>query len=95
MSKEAKNKTKRRVDPEQAKMIKYINSHLETLSLDDRRDILGIIISTTPDSKIHNKGDGTQVHYKDLHNDCIISIYNFVATRIATYANEDISDEEQ
>lgn len=83
------------VNTEKSRMIRYININSETLSIDDRRDILNMIINTTPDNKIHTKGDGTQVHYKDLSDECIASIYNFITKRVAAYNEEDISDVEQ
>ena len=64
-------------------MIAYISQHVSDLSQDDRHKILKIIIkSGIDDSKIHSKGNGTQIKYKDLSYDAITSVHKFITDTI-------------
>ena len=64
-------------------MIAFISQHVSDLSQDDRHKILKIIIkSGIDDSKIHSKGNGTQIKYKDLSYDAITSVYKFITDTI-------------
>lgn len=64
-------------------MISYINSNVVDLSISERRDILQMIVSdSTPDNKIHTKGDGTLIRYQDITDSTIINIYNFTQQKI-------------
>ncbi len=65
-------------------MIASISQKVGDLSVDDRHKILKIIIkSGIDDAKIQSKGSGTQVKYKDLSYDTIISIHAFIVDVIA------------
>ena len=57
-------------------MIKYIKRNVDYLSINERQDILQMIINALPDdSKIQTKGDGTQIKFKDIPSPTIASIY--------------------
>lgn len=64
-------------------MIKYINQKTPDVSLTDRNEILRIIMSSgVDDHKIQSKGGGTQIKYKDIPNNVIVLIYNFIKMKI-------------
>ncbi len=64
-------------------MIAFISQHVAGLSNDDRHKILKIIIkSGIDDAKIHSKGNGTQIKYKDLSYDAIIAVHKFIVDTI-------------
>ncbi len=65
-------------------MILYITQKTPDISISDRKEILRIIMkSGIEDHKIQSKGSGTQVKFKDLPNQTIIQIYNFVKFKIS------------
>lgn len=65
-------------------MIIFIKQKVDDLSITDRRDILKIIIKAgVDDHKIHSKGNGTQIKFKDLSVDCILSIHSYIQAKIS------------
>jgi len=65
-------------------MVKFIKRNVNDISIEERKEILQIIInSSTDDSKIHTKGDGTVVSFKDLDQATVSAIYNFIQLKIA------------
>jgi len=70
-------------DEEIIKMIVYIKQKNTDIDLSDGKEILRMIIAEgVEDHKIHTKGNGTQVKFKDLPYKLIVRIYNFIQTRI-------------
>jgi hypothetical protein len=66
-------------------MITFISQNVPDISNEDRHKILKIIIkSGIDDSKIHSKGNGTQIKYKDLSYEAIISVHKFIVDAIAS-----------
>ena len=64
-------------------MKKYINQNVDEISLDERKMVLKMIIDhSVEDSKIHTKGNGTMVAYKDMNKSLIISLYTFIQSKI-------------
>lgn len=74
---------------ETIKMIVFIKQKVSSMSINDRREILRIIMqSGIDDHKIHSKGDGTQVKFKDLPYTTVLSIYKYMTTKIDTKITE-------
>jgi hypothetical protein len=70
-------------------MKKYINQNVDEISLDERKMVLKMIIDhSVEDSKIHTKGNGTMISYKDMSKSLIISLYNFIQSKINFKLNE-------
>ncbi len=64
-------------------MIMYIKQKVDDLSINDRRDILRIILkSGLNDNKIHSKGNGTQIKFRDLSSETVQSIYSYISAKI-------------
>ena len=64
-------------------MMIYIKHKVGDLSINERRDILQMIVNSgTEDSKIQSKGGGTQIRFKYIQPDTILSIYNYVQVKI-------------
>lgn len=64
-------------------MIIYIKQKTPDISLVDRKEVLRIIMkSGIDDHKIQSKGNGTQIKFKDLPNNTIIQVYNFIKMKI-------------
>jgi len=71
------------------KMIVFIKQKVSSMSLGERRDILRIIMkSGLEDHKIHSKGDGTQVKFKDLSFGTIVSINTYITQKINSKLSE-------
>lgn len=71
------------------KMIVFIKQKVSAISVADRRAILKIIMkSGIEDHKIHSKGDGTQVKFKDLPSNTIVEINKFIKNKIDCKLNE-------
>ena len=69
--------------------ISYIKQYINDLSLSDKKDVLQLIMnSNIEDNKIQTKGDGTQIKFKDIPVNIIISIYNYMHNKINTKLNE-------
>lgn len=64
-------------------MIMYIKQKIDDVSIEDRKYILRIIKSSIPDEKIHSKGNGTQIKFKDLPVETVQSIYSYVQEKIS------------
>jgi hypothetical protein len=70
-------------------MIKYVKHHVGDLSIDERHDILQILInSPVIDKKIQTKGDGTQIKFNDIPNTTIITIHNYIHTKLNSKKDE-------
>ena len=64
-------------------MKKYINQNVDEISLDERKMVLKMVIDhSVEDSKIQTKGNGTMIAYKDMSKPLIISLYNFIQSKI-------------
>jgi hypothetical protein len=62
---------------ERDKLIIYIGEHIDEMSYNDRRDILSMLKMNISDkTKFKQKGDGTQILFKDISNDIVIWIHN-------------------
>jgi len=65
-------------------MIKYIDRNVNDLMVEERKEILGMIMSSSIESnKIQTKGDGTQIKYRDIPPNVITSIYHFIKNKLA------------
>jgi len=72
-------------DDDVVKMIVYIKQKITEISLSNRKEVLKIIMASgVDDHKIHSKGNGTQVKFRDLPTDVINSIYLFVKSKVDT-----------
>ena len=66
-------------------IVKYIDEHIDEMSYNDRRDILSMLKMNIIDKeKFRQKGDGTQIVFKDISNDLIIWIHNRIYSKINT-----------
>lgn len=64
--------------------INYISQKNNDVSVEDRRDILKIIMSSgVSNDQIHTKGNGTEIKYKNIPVDCIYRIQSFIEQRIS------------
>ncbi len=63
---------------ERNNLIFYIHEHIDELNFNSKRDILTILKNNLDDSRIKQKGTGTQIQYDDIPNDILIWIYNSV-----------------
>lgn len=64
-------------------MIIYIKQKTPDIALADRKEVLRIIMkSGIDDHKIQSKGNGTQIKFKDLPNNTIIQVHNFIKMKI-------------
>jgi hypothetical protein len=83
-------------------MIMFIKQTVADVSLQNRKEILRIILNSgINDDKIQTKGGGTQVKFKDLNASTILVINNFLKERLstkldklATLVHEEIPDGE-
>jgi hypothetical protein len=70
-------------------MIKFIKHNVGDLSINERQDILQMLVnSPINDKKIQTKGDGTQIKFNDIHKSVIIMIYNYIYTKLNTKKDE-------
>jgi hypothetical protein len=64
-------------------MIMYIKHNVIDLSINERKDILQMIINSgIEDNKVQSKGNGTQIKFKDLQSDVIVSIHKYMQTKM-------------
>lgn len=64
-------------------MIMYIKQSISDLSHEELKNILQIIINSgIDDHKIQEKGNGTQIKYKDIPKETIIAIHQYIKTKI-------------
>ncbi len=57
----------------------YINENINDLKLNNRKDILQMIIgSEIEEDKIVEKGNGTQIKFSDISPELLQSIYNYI-----------------
>lgn len=60
-------------------MIIYIKQKVDDLPISDRKNILKMIVNSgIDDCKIHSKGSGTQIKFKDIPQDVISNIYEYI-----------------
>ena len=62
--------------------ILYINENIDELPIHDRKEVLQMLICNMDIKKIVEKGSGTQIKYKDMSDELLVSIQNFVKKRI-------------
>ena len=64
--------------------IKYIIDSVYELSINERKDILQILLdSNINNAFIQSKGDGTQIKFKHIPPPVILSIYNNIKNKLA------------
>ena len=70
-------------------MIEYIKQYVGDLSIDERRDVIQMIVnSSIPDKKIQTKGNGTQIKFRDIPDTVVSMIYNYIDTRVSNKKDE-------
>lgn len=85
-------------------MIMYIKQSIGDLSPDELKNILQIIMNSGIDeNKIQEKGNGTQIKYKDIPKETIVAISNYIKNKLDdkmqklknfTQENEEVSEED-
>lgn len=85
-------------------MIMYIKQSIGDLSPDELKNILQIIMNSGIDeNKIQEKGNGTQIKYKDIPKETIVAISTYIKNKLDdkmqklknfTQENEEVSEEE-
>jgi hypothetical protein len=69
--------------------ITYIDKYIDDLNLDEKLNIYKMIMDNSIDENlIIEKGVGIEIKFKHLSNDLIISIYNFIQSKIIKKQNE-------
>lgn len=64
-------------------MVMFIKQKVGELTMNERRDILQIIVNSgIDDNKIQTKGGGTQIKLKHIQQETVISIYNYINIKI-------------
>lgn len=64
-------------------MVMFIKQKVGELTINERRDILQMIVNSgIDDSKIQTKGGGTQIKLKHIQHETVISIYNYINTKM-------------
>jgi hypothetical protein len=64
-------------------IILYIKQKIGDMSQMERKDILQMIMNSgIDDSKIHSKGSGTQIKFKDIPKESLCTIYNYMQNKI-------------
>lgn len=70
-------------DQKRKYIILYLDDKVNELRLNHRTEILQMILySSIEDSKVVEKGNGTQVKFSDIPNELLLSIYNFVHNKV-------------
>lgn len=65
-------------------MIKYIKYYINDLSLNERQDILQMLVNASiDDSKLQNKGGGTQIKIRDIPRPTIVMVYNYITHKLS------------
>jgi hypothetical protein len=65
-------------------MLKYIIRTVNDLQIKEREEVLQMIYNAVPDSKIHTKGDGTEIKVHDIPHSTILMIHNYINTKMTT-----------
>jgi hypothetical protein len=61
----------------------FITDNVDNLRKEYRVELLQIILGTqTTADKVQEKGSGTQIKTKDIQNDLVNALFNFVKTKI-------------
>ena len=64
-------------------MITYIKHYSNEMSVEERLDILQMIVSSPiPDNKIQTKGNGSSVRFSDIPKSCLVMIFNYIKRKI-------------
>ena len=64
--------------------VSFIQNIVESLSIDERKEILQMIInSSIDDKKIQTKGNGTQIPFKYISESVIDNIYMYINQRLS------------
>ena len=70
-------------DPDQDLKIRFICENINDLRRNFRKEILQIMLgSQIPESKIYEKGGGTQIKIVDIPKELINTIYNYVKKKL-------------
>lgn len=68
---------------ERNKYIVYINENINELTFNFRKEVLQMILySSIDESKIIEKGSGTQLKYANIDSALLKSIYNYIYNKI-------------
>lgn len=67
---------------------KYITDNINNLSINERQEILQILVNSVDDNKIQTKGDGTQIKLKDIPQQAIVNIYGFMHKKLSDKVNK-------
>jgi len=71
------------------RMIVYIEDHVGDLSIEERHDVYQMLINSgISDSRIHTKGNGLQINFRDMPDSTIHMIYNFINTKVSSKMEE-------
>ena len=62
--------------------IQYINRFVDRLTIDEKKEILIILLNSQMGDRVKDKGDGVQVFYKDIPVETISIIYNYIKQKI-------------
>lgn len=69
-------------DSQIIEMIIYVKQKIDELSLNERRDILQILINNGLEDKIIEKGGGSQIKFKEIPRSIIVDIHKYAKTKI-------------
>lgn len=69
--------------------ISYITQKVPELTDNDNKEIYRILVNSgLSDNKIHEKGNGLQIKFKDITEEAIDDIYSFISKKIKTKTDE-------
>lgn len=60
----------------------YICNHINELKIAHRREVMQTIICAIGSDKIVEKGNGSQIKFKDIGEDLLNKIYNYIHAKI-------------
>ncbi len=64
-------------------LIKYIKKNIDYLNVDETREILQMLMSSDiNDDKLQTKGGGTQIKFVDIPKHILVSISNFIESKL-------------
>jgi hypothetical protein len=66
----------------------HILDNTNELVLQDRKEILQMIFNSQFRNKLKEKGNGTQIRLKNLSDDLITRIYDFIVARLNDHSDE-------
>lgn len=60
------------------KLIKYINDKIDDCLIEDRIEILNMIVQKSGGKNLYEENTGTRILYKHIHNILLINIKEFI-----------------